>query len=177
MFHEQSPHLHNNLQNHCIDKWDCTISLRIKIRKIEDVIDDTLVVNDVMVVGIVVVDSINNHVRFDMYHQIEFDHQFKGQLFDCLSHTIQDRFDGVVPPSSSTHPCEKALQSIVVSCHHRKAVVSLIPLDAKSEKNERRLDIILAPTNPGDFEVGIVIESTNTALEYTSDLLKSMSKR
>ena len=29
--HRPSLHLHNHLQNHCIDRWDCTISLRRKI--------------------------------------------------------------------------------------------------------------------------------------------------
>ena len=38
--------------------------------------------------------------------------------------------ESVSPPCSSAYPKEKALQSIVVSCHRRKVVVALIPLDA-----------------------------------------------
>ena len=40
-------------------------------------------------------------------------------------------FDGVASPSSSTHPCEKALQFVVVSDHRRKVVVVLIPIDGE----------------------------------------------
>jgi len=50
--------------------------------------------------------------------------------------------------------------------------------DAGSGEDERcRLDLVLAPTNPEEFQVGIVLESTNTALESTNDLLESTSKR
>jgi len=60
----------------------------------------------------------------------------------------------------------------------RKFIEALIPIDAGNRKDERcRLDLILAITNPGDFQVGTVIESINTTLESTSYLLKSRSKR
>ena len=39
------------------------------------------------------------------------------------------------------------------------------------------LDLVLAPTNLEDFQVGIVLESTNTTFESTSELLESMSKK
>ena len=56
------------------------IPLHKKIQKIEDVVDDTLVVVDVvmvdmMVVDMVVVDTIDDHVRFGTYHRPNFDHQ------------------------------------------------------------------------------------------------------
>ena len=52
------------------------------------------------------------------------------------------------------------------------------PCDARSWEDERRLlDLVLAPTNSEDFQVEIVLESTNTTFESTSDLLESTSKR
>ena len=41
----------------------------------------------------------------------------------------------------------------------------------------RWLGFVLALTNPEDFQVKVVLESKNTALESTRDLLESMSKR
>jgi len=103
---------------------------------------------------------------------------FEGHPFERLVRKIQSRFDGVVPPFSSIHPFGKALQSIVVSCHRQKVVVALIPINAGSGKDEQpRLDLILAPTNLKDFQVEVVLKSTNTALEFTSDLLEPTSKR
>ena len=50
-----------------------TILLRRKIHSIEDVIEDTWVVDDVMVVDVVVVDTIDDHVRSSMVARL--DHQ------------------------------------------------------------------------------------------------------
>jgi len=50
--------------------------------------------------------------------------------------------------------------------------------DAVSGEDERcRLDLVLAPTNLDDFQVGIVLEFTNTTLEFMSNLLESTSNR
>jgi len=63
---------------------------------------------------------------------------------------IQGRFDSAVPPFSSSHPCGKALQSIIVFCHRWKVIETLVPLDRwESEEEEQHgLDIRLALTNP-----------------------------
>ena len=42
--------------------------------------------------------------------------------------------------------------------------------------NDARLDLVLAPTNPKDFQVEVVLKSTNTTLGSTSDSLESTSK-
>ena len=50
----------------------------------------------------------------------------------------------------------------------RKFVEALIPIDVGSGKDERRrLDLVLVPTNPEDFQVKIVLESTSTTLKST----------
>jgi len=46
--------------------------------------------------------------------------------------------------------------------------------DAGSGENER---CQLAPTNPENFQIEVVLESTNTTLESMSDLLESTSRR
>ena len=51
-----------------------------KIQKFEDVVNDTLVMNDVVVVDVVVVDTmvvdtIDDYVHFGTYHRLDFDHQ------------------------------------------------------------------------------------------------------
>jgi len=80
------------------------------IERFSNVAQNTLVLADVVVVNVVgVIDMIDDHVRFGTYHQLDFDHNLE-----------RHPFDGVIPPSSSTHLYRKALQSIVVSCHHRK---------------------------------------------------------
>ena len=61
--------------HHCIDRLDSTISPRRKIQKIEEVVENALVVDDVMVVvDVVVVDTIYDHVHFSTYHRLDFDH-------------------------------------------------------------------------------------------------------
>ena len=59
---------------------DSTIPLRRKIHLIENGIEGTLmgydmVVVDVVVIDVVVIDTTNDHIRFSMYHQPDFDHQ------------------------------------------------------------------------------------------------------
>ena len=49
--------------------------LHRKIQKIEDVVDDILVGVDMVTVDMVVVDTIDDHVRFSTYHRPNFDHQ------------------------------------------------------------------------------------------------------
>ena len=49
--------------------------------------------------------------------------------------------------------------------------------DVGSGEDERsRLDLVLAPTNLEDFQVEVILESTNTTFESTSDLLEFTSK-
>ena len=50
-------------------------------------------------------------------------------------------------------------------------------LSESGEDEQHQLDLILAPTNLKDFQVEVVLKSTNTALEFTSDLLEPTSKR
>ena len=73
-----------------------------------------------VVVDVVMVDVIDDHVR--SVHTIGQTSiiNLERHPFDRLSHTIQGRFDGVVPSSSNAYSCRKTLQSIVVSCHIRK---------------------------------------------------------
>jgi len=72
----------------------------------------------------------------------------EGHPFDHLVQTIQGKFDGAVLFFSSAHPFGKALQAIVVSCYRRKVAEALIPIDAEWGSERRRLDLVLAPTNP-----------------------------
>ena len=65
-------HLHNH---HCIDRLDSTTLIRRKIHSIEDVVEDTLVVDDVVMADVVVIDTIDDHVRFGTNHRLDFDHQ------------------------------------------------------------------------------------------------------
>ena len=49
--------------------------------------------------------------------------------------------------------------------------------DAGSGEDEwYRLDLVLTLMNPEDFQLKVVLESTNTAFESMSDLLESTSK-
>ena len=55
------------------------ISSRRKFSKLRNVVNDNLVMNDVAVVDVVmidmVVDTIDDHVRFGTFHRQDFDHQ------------------------------------------------------------------------------------------------------
>jgi len=79
----------------------------------------------VAVVDMVVVGTINDHVRFVR----TIDHIL-------IINSERHIFDGVASPSSGAHSCKKVLQYIVVSCHRRKVAVPLIRLDAESGEDE-----------------------------------------
>ena len=54
---------------------DSTIPLQRKIHPIEDVIENTLMVVDVVVVDVVVIDMIDDYVHFGTYYCPDFDLQ------------------------------------------------------------------------------------------------------
>jgi len=118
-----------------------------------------LVLADVVVVNVVgVIDMIDDHVRFGTYHQLDFDHNLE-----------RHPFDGVIPPSSSTHLYRKALQSIVVSCHHRKNSRNSTNWYKAVKANDAARSHFSA--NEPWRE-----PSCRNVLEFTSNLLESTSK-
>ena len=98
--------------------------------------------------------------------------------FIGLDHMVQGWLDITDISFNRVYYGGEAWWFVIVSSHRQKIYWSSNTNWAGSRKDERcRLDLILAITNPGDFQVGTVIESMNTTLESTSDLLKSRSKR
>ena len=93
----------------------------------------------VVVVVMVEIELIDDHsalVRIIGYNSII---NLKRQLLDLLDHKIQGRFYSAYVSFNNAHPCGKVLQTIVISCHHRKVVEALIPLDADKEANNTGL--------------------------------------